>query len=130
MRSSRTTTTAPNYVTAAGLQRLREALAKAQAEGDARNADYFEQRVASAILDDPATHEKGVAAFGTTVTTKDERGNETRVRIVGEDEADPTSGTISWTSPYAQALLDHHIGDNVVVHRPAGPATIRIERVE
>lgn len=126
----RTAGDAPNYVTAAGLGLLQESLASAREAGDARNADYFEERIASAIVDDPAGHVPGEVAFGATVTTRDERGKTTRVRIVGEDEADPARGSIGWSSPYAQALLGHRAGDRVVVHRPAGPAAVAIETVE
>jgi transcription elongation GreA/GreB family factor len=34
-------------------------------------------------------------------------------RIVGEDEADPTKGSISYVSPLAQALLGKRIGDTL-----------------
>ncbi|URK89323.1 GreA/GreB family elongation factor (plasmid) [Rhizobium sp. RCAM05350] len=39
--------------------------------------------------------------FGTHVSIK--RGSQVRdIRIVGEDEADPSAGTIAWTSPLAR----------------------------
>ena len=122
----------PNYVTAHGLALLRNAAEQARAAGDKRNAEYYEERVASAEVVDPATVEKlGVVAFGRTVVGRDERsGAPIRLRIVGEDEADPAHGTISWMSPYASALLGHRAGDRVVVQRPAGPATVVIEAVE
>jgi len=120
----------PNYVTAEGLQKLHDALAASQAANDTRNVTYYEQRIESAIVDDPATHKRNVVAFGSTVTTLDQSGKRTRVKIVGEDEADPTAGLISWTSPYAQALLDHRAGKKVTVHRPAGPVILTIESIE
>jgi transcription elongation factor GreB len=116
----------PNYVTPAGLQKLRDAHAAAVAANDARNVAYYEQRIGSAILDDPSSRKRGVVAFGSTVVTKDAAGNETRITIVGEDEADPASGSISWTSPYAQALLHRKPGDRVTIHRPAGPTVVTI----
>ena len=36
-------------------------------------------------------------------------------RIVGEDEADPTRGTLSYVSPLAQAIMGQTIGDAVTV---------------
>ena len=39
-------------------------------------------------------------------------------RIVGEDEADPSRGTISYVSPVARALVGKKIGD--VVRRQLG----------
>jgi transcription elongation GreA/GreB family factor len=34
---------------------------------------------------------------------------------VGEDEADPSRGTLSYVSPLARALLNHHPGEVVVI---------------
>ena len=120
----------PNYVTPAGLKALQEALAQARADGDERNAKYFDERIDSAILVDPKLGKANVVAFGTTVSVRDEGGAVTRLRIVGEDEADPVHGTVSWISPYAQALLEHHIGERVLVPRPKGAVVVTIEAVE
>ncbi len=122
----------PNYVTSHGLALLREAAERARADGDKRNAEYYEERVGSAEIVDPrSAGERGAVAFGRTVVGRDERsGTPIRLRIVGEDEADPAHGTISWISPYASALLGHRSGDRVVVQRPAGPAVVVIEAVE
>jgi transcription elongation factor GreB len=120
----------PNYVTPAGLARLRESLERARADADARNVEYFEERVDSAIVVDPRKGETGVVAVGSGVTTRDERGSAMTLRIVGEDEADPARGSIGWTSPVAQALLGHRAGDRVSVRRPAGLTTLTIEAVD
>jgi transcription elongation GreA/GreB family factor len=40
----------------------------------------------------------GPASFGTAVTLRREDGREQTFRIVGEDEADPAHGTISYVS--------------------------------
>jgi transcription elongation factor GreB len=120
----------PNYVTAAGLKLLQDALAAARAESDERNVEYYERRIESAQLVERGGAKRGTVAFGSTVVARDEKGGHVRVRIVGEDEADPAHGSISWLSPYAQALLERRAGDRVVVARPAGPATIVIEAVE
>jgi transcription elongation factor GreB len=120
----------PNYVTPAGLKQLQEALAQARVEHDERNAEYLEARIASALLVDPSALPADEVAIGSTVVVHDERGATVRLHIVGEDEADPVHGTISWISPYAQALLGHHKGERVVVQRPAGPATVVIDAIE
>lgn len=128
---SRPVSDRPNYVTAHGLDLLKEALEKARTSGDRRNAEYFEERIASAQVVDPEEAEPGIVAFGRTVVGREEgSGAPIRLRIVGEDEADPAHGTISWMSPYAAALLDHRSGDRVVVQRPAGPTSVLIEAVE
>jgi transcription elongation GreA/GreB family factor len=128
---SRPVSDRPNYVTARGFELLQQALEQARAGGDRRNVEYYEERVGSAQIVDPHDAEAGIVAFGRTVIGRDEgSGAHVALRIVGEDEADPAHGTISWTSPYAEALIGHRAGDRVVVARPAGPAAVVIEAVE
>ncbi|MBV8150758.1 MAG: GreA/GreB family elongation factor, partial [Candidatus Eremiobacteraeota bacterium] len=128
---SRPVSDRPNYVTAHGLEMLQAALAEARANADQRNVHYYDERIGSAEVVDPNAGEPGVVAFGRTVIGHDEAtGAAFRFRIVGEDEADPAHGTVSWISPYAEALLGHRTGDRVIVQRPAGPAAVVIEAVE
>lgn len=55
-------------------------------------------------------------------------GCKTKFRIVGEDEADPSKGLVSYLSPVAKALLGAAKGD--VVRLGAGDAEIiAIEQV-
>jgi transcription elongation factor GreB len=119
----------PNYVTPRGMKQLREALDDARSSGDERNAEYYEARIASAVVVEPESRSHAEVAFGSGVVLRDERGSQIRLRIVGEDEADPTHGTISWISPYAQALLGRRVGERVVVQRPAGPTNVVIESI-
>jgi transcription elongation GreA/GreB family factor len=44
-------------------------------------------------------------AFGCTVTFKRDDGRVQKFRIVGEDEADPKAGSISFVSPVARLLM-------------------------
>ena len=125
----RPVSTLPNYVTPRGLELLREALARAQAGDDAREAAYYQERIESAIVIDPSAHRRDVVEFGASVRAHDRSGGELRVRIVGEDEADPPHGAISWESPIARAFNDHRVGERVVVHRPAGPIEYTIDEV-
>lgn len=120
----------PNYVTAQGLARLRELFATAHARGDDRDAAYFERRVSEAIVVDIGAQPRDRIAFGATITAREVGGRETRVRIVGEDEAEPAKGTISWISPFAQALQGARVGDRAVVPRPAGPARFEILTID
>jgi transcription elongation factor GreB len=119
----------PNYVTPHGLAQLRERLARARGDGNDRDARYYDGRVEGAIVVDAAAQPRERVAFGATVTV-DTDGREQRYTIVGEDEADPAHGTISWISPLAEALLDHNVGDTAVWHRPVGDAVLRIERID
>jgi len=53
------------------------------------------------------------AGFGCTVTILRDDGRQQPYRIVGEDEADPPRGTISYVSPVARALIGKKIGEVV-----------------
>jgi transcription elongation GreA/GreB family factor len=118
----------PNLVTAAGLAAIeaelaaaREAYAKAQAEGGisadrtamaraTRDLRYWSQRRASAQLTEPEPQD-GVVQFGRTVEIEREDGRRQRFRIVGEDEAEPAAGSISYVAPLARALMGKGVGD-------------------
>jgi transcription elongation GreA/GreB family factor len=47
------------------------------------------------------------------VTLRLNSGATERFRLVGEDEADASSGLISWMAPLAQALLGREAGESV-----------------
>lgn len=67
--------------------------------------------------------------FGAWVTVEDEEGEEARYRIVGADELDTEKGHISIDSPMARALLGKREGDEVMVRRPKGDATVTVAAV-
>ena len=72
---------------------------------------YFSERVRTAqVLAAPASLDK--VGFGTTVTFSRD-GRKQTYRIVGEDEADPKAGSISYVSPVARALSGAAVGDEV-----------------
>ena len=52
-------------------------------------------------------------AFGSTVTFRRDDGRVQKYRIVGEDEADPKAGSISYVSPVARHLMGKAVGDEV-----------------
>lgn len=107
----------PNYVTPAGLDELRRraaelkrrlaALAKDSREGRlaARDLRYIEGRLGSAILVDAKGRPGDEVRFGATVVLADPAGAQRTVRIVGQDEADETSGKLSWDCPLALAMM-------------------------
>jgi transcription elongation GreA/GreB family factor len=116
----------PNFVTPEGLAaieatlaRLHEDYAAAQRSGDraalalaARDLRYWTARRASAeVVEAPANHDK--VQFGSTVTIVRDDGRRQTYRIVGEDEADPAHGTISYVSPVAHALMGKEVGEVV-----------------
>jgi len=120
----------PNLVTAAGLQALQGALDRAreayeaaqkiedvnerrrQAAAPLRDARYFAARVRTAQVIAPAASNDTVA-FGSTVTFRRDDGRVQTYRIVGEDEADPKAGSISFVSPVARLLMGKAVGDVV-----------------
>lgn len=115
----------PNLVTEAGLQaqlrEAREAYEAAQAIEDVnekrrqsavplRDARYLTERLRTAqVIPDPASTD--VVAFGSTVTFSRTDGRVQTYRIVGEDEADPKAGSISFVAPVAKSLIGRTVGD-------------------
>jgi transcription elongation GreA/GreB family factor len=75
-----------------------------------RDARYFAERVRTAqVIPNPASTE--TVAFGSTVTFRRDDGRVQKYRIVGEDEADPKAGSISFASPVARLLTGKAVGD-------------------
>ncbi len=64
----------------------------------------------------------GKARFGSVVTLAKPGGGELEYRIVGEDEADPARGKISYVSPIARRLIGAAAGE--AVELPGGAAEI------
>lgn len=50
--------------------------------------------------------------------------------IVGETEADPSSGKISNNSPLGKALLGKKVGEEVIVRAPRGEIKYKITKIE
>jgi transcription elongation GreA/GreB family factor len=119
---------APNLVTAAGFKALEAQLAAARAEYDAamtvedvnerrrqaaspfRDLRYFTERLRTAQLM-PAPADGDIVAFGSKVTFSRDDGRTQTYAIVGEDEADPKAGSISYVSPIARALIGKGVGE-------------------
>ena len=51
--------------------------------------------------------------FGSAVTILREDGRRQSFRIVGEDEADPAQGLLSWASPLARELMGKGVGEEI-----------------
>jgi transcription elongation GreA/GreB family factor len=79
-----------------------------------RDLRYFNERVRTAeVMTAPASNE--TVAFGSTVTFSRDDGRVQTYRIVGEDEAEPKHGTISYVSPVARSLMGKSVGDVAMV---------------
>ena len=130
--------TAANLVTARGLKlihdevdRLQSLLPRTAADDPerariARDLRYWKARQASAKLIEPPAGVGVEVAFGTKVTIVRD-GRAMSYRIVGEDEADPARGLLSWTSPLATALMGGRVDDEDI---GGGRAPVTIERIE
>jgi len=77
-----------------------------------RDARYFAARVRTAqVITNPTSTD--TVAFGSTVTFRRGDGRVQKYRLVGEDEADPKTGSISFISPVARSLIGKAVGDIV-----------------
>ncbi len=81
-----------------------------------REIRYFAERVRTAQIA-PAPTSTDKIAFGSTVTFVRGDGRVQKYRIVGEDEADPKAGSISYVSPVARSVLSKTVGDVVAAGR-------------
>lgn len=122
----------PNYVTPEGLAQLEAAFAEAraaytaaQASGEVsddrtamaratRDLRYYTARLGSAQKIEPVASPDRVV-FGCRVDILREDGRRQSFRIVGEDEADPAKGSLSYVSPLARVLMGRETGDEVTV---------------
>lgn len=85
-----------------------------------RRIGYLQRRlpVLQVVTRQPAAHAR--VFFGAWVTLCDEEQQQSRFRIVGADEFDPTRNWISVDAPLARALLGREVDDEVQVRTPEG----------
>lgn len=116
----------PNLVTARGLALLEARVRELEAERSAartaadtaalariaRDLRYFQARRESARAVTTAPH-PGQVRFGAKVRLRLPDGSERTFQLVGEDEADPAAGLISYVSPLAQLLMGKAAGDKL-----------------
>lgn len=92
-----------------------------------RRVRYLTKRIESAEVVDPKLQKnREQVFFGATVTYARENGAKHTITLVGIDEADLSTGKISWVSPFGQALLKSKAGDEVRVNTPAGTEMVEI----
>ena len=121
----------PNLVTAPGLEALTNATSESRTAYEAaqriedaterrraiavasRDMRYFADRLRTAQLVKPSADFSAVA-FGHRVTFRRDDGRRQAFRIVGEDEADPRNGSISYVSPVARALIGRSASEIVL----------------
>ncbi|MEH6827343.1 GreA/GreB family elongation factor [Parasphingorhabdus sp.] len=109
----------PNWVTARGLQLIKERVAALQADVAAltdevalkiakRDLRYWNTRQSTAELPPVPSGDK--VEFGTRVTFL-LNGKEKILAIVGDDEADPAKALVSFSAPISRALIGLERGD-------------------
>jgi transcription elongation factor GreA len=120
---------------------------EARAHGDLReNAEYhaakerqgflegemrgLEDKIARAQVIDASKLSGEKIMFGATVKLLNlDTDDEVTYKIVGEDEADTRTGSISYKAPIAKALMGRTVGDEVVFHAPGGKFTYEVVAV-
>jgi transcription elongation GreA/GreB family factor len=100
---------------------LRQEHALAQSVNDraamariARDLRYWTSRHSTAEVVHPP-NDAAVVRFGCEVTIARNGDRRETYRIVGEDEAEPSRGTLSYVSPLARSLIGRQVGDVVRV---------------
>jgi transcription elongation factor GreA len=136
-----------NHLRSVERPRVIQMIAVAREHGDlSENAEYhaarekqsfiegrvkeLENKLARAEIIDLSKLGGDKVAFGATVKLQNvETEEESTYRILGADEADINSGTLSVTSPLARSLLGKEVGDEVKVRMPGGERTYEILEV-
>jgi transcription elongation factor GreA len=126
---------------------LPKEILRAREHGDLReNAEYkaakerqsflqarlgqLHQRLAALSMVNLDKIPKGKVGLGSTVTLKDTTsGEEIVYDLVTPEEADPTTGRISPSSPIGKSLLNHVEGDVIEVRVPAGSKEYEVIRL-
>lgn len=133
----------PCYMTAQGVAVLREELERLQRETprpesaadltqqtDTRRAQRRILEITQILLEavpvDVGQQGGDIIRFGATIELGDDSGQRYLFQIVGEDEAAPAVGRISWASPLGRRLIGRVVGDEVVWQRPAGDLQLEI----
>lgn len=137
----------PVMLTQRGLQKLRDQEADIEAQKRAITAEedlldkdqlqvlerdqrYVQDRIAKAVVVDLAAQPRDRVDFGAIVDTVDENDQRQHFQIVGEDEADPSVGLVSWVSPLGLALRDARVGDSVIWRRPIGDLELEVVAIK
>ncbi|HEY1143749.1 MAG TPA: transcription elongation factor GreB [Sphingomicrobium sp.] len=124
--------------------KLVETIAWAAANGDrSENGDYIYGRKklreidrrlghlakvmkAAKVVEPGAEGARDQVRFGATVELADEDDNRRILTIVGDDEADASSGRIGWSAPLARALIGARVGEERTVRLPAGEKSYEV----
>lgn len=105
-----------------------EAAKNEQAFVEGRIREIQRQLSNAQLIDDHVNGEKEVR-IGTSVTVREEDGEEMTYTIVGSAEARPAEGRISNESPVGAALLGKRVNNKIVVQTPSGPMKLKVVKI-
>ncbi|MCB8838094.1 GreA/GreB family elongation factor [Aurantimonas sp. VKM B-3413] len=119
--------TDPNIVTPRGLRMIRAEIEALEARREAAQRDndkvslasinrdlrYWQARQKTAEVVDTGRETPDTVQFGTRVLIERDDGRTQTFTIVGIDEADPATGSLSYLSPLARSLIGKEVGDVV-----------------
>jgi len=92
-----------------------------------RRLGYLSKVMKSAKVVDPAARAaRDQVRFGATVELADDDDQRRTLTIVGDDEADAAAGRIGWSAPLTRALIGAKVGDQRLVHLPAGEKSYEV----
>src|SRR4051812_2668594 len=92
-----------------------------------RRLAHLSRVMKAAKVVDPATQQaRDQVRFGATVELADEDDKRRLLTIVGDDEADASSGKIGWSAPLARGLIGAKVGDERVVRLPVGEKSYEV----
>ena len=127
---------------------IKQAIAEARDKGDlSENAEYdaakeaqgmlemkiskLKELIASArIIDDSQLNTEEVQLLNKVTIKNLKNGMQVTYTIVTENEANFREGKIASTTPIAQGLMGHKVGDKVTVKVPAGEMDFEILKIE
>jgi len=96
-------------------------------EGRIQELEYL---LRNAIIIEETDIPKDKVGIGNRITVQEEDFDPEVFHMVGAKEADPRNGKISHESPIGNALLDHRVGDTVMIETPGGKITLKILAIE
>jgi len=116
-------------------EKLRDTVADMREKGDLSENDGYtlaiEENQANeteiALMEEKVKHAEivegkkdGKVQIGECVTLKNDKDDTKEYQLVGEDEADPMDGKISFKSPIGKAIMGKKKDQKVVIETPAG----------
>ena len=92
-----------------------------------RRLGYLSKVMKQAKVVDPSDqHDREQVRFGATIELVDEDDKRRKITLVGDDEADASSGLVGWSAPLARAFVGARAGDERTVRLPSGEKSYEV----